>query len=94
MRRTMRRLTRRRITRLGGRRIARVMVADLILYHRDQLIEGIKEGNVDDALSDEIAEARKTFESRVSEEVRNERDYLALELQKAIKQQAEGIAAE
>jgi hypothetical protein len=72
----------------NARRIARVMVGDLLLYHSQQVNEGIKNGNLQELLSEQIAEARKTYEMRVSEKVRLERDYLALELERMIAERA------
>jgi hypothetical protein len=57
-------------------RIARVMVADLNLYHSDDVVEGIKAGDLHERLKKELEEMRKTFNARVPEEVREGKDYL------------------
>jgi len=57
-------------------RIARVMVADLNLYHSDDVVEGIKAGDLHERLKKEMEEMRKTFNARVPEEVREGKDYL------------------
>ncbi len=69
----------------NARRVARVMVADLFLYHKDLVEAGIKNGNVEQALEEQLGEARKTFASRVPESVRKERDYLSLEFERLLK---------
>ncbi len=57
-------------------RIARVMVADLNLYHSDDVAEGIKAGDLHERMKKEFEEMRKTFNTRVPEEIRAEKDYL------------------
>lgn len=71
----------------NARRIARVMVADLFLYHGDAVREGLRLGNVQEALEEQLGEARKTFEARVSESVRRERDYFAIEVDRLLEKQ-------
>jgi hypothetical protein len=57
-------------------RIARVMVADLVLYHKDLIERGVREGTFHELLSQQIEEARKTYDSRVAATVRTSWDYL------------------
>jgi CheY-like chemotaxis protein len=54
-----------------ARRLARIIVSDLILYHPDQVAEGIRLGSLDAVLGSEIIEARGYYDSRISERVRN-----------------------
>lgn len=54
-----------------ARRLARIIVSDLVLYHPEQFSRGIREGNLDALLGPEIAEARAYFDSRLGERVRS-----------------------
>ncbi|MBI5480765.1 MAG: hypothetical protein HY906_18040, partial [Deltaproteobacteria bacterium] len=58
-------------------RIARVMVADLVLYHKDLIERGVREGTFQEILSRQLEESRKTYDSRVAAKVRDQWDYLA-----------------
>jgi len=58
-------------------RIARVMVADLELYHPSDVAEGIRNGDLHGRLKAQMEDMRRTYEARVPEDVRSSRDYLA-----------------
>lgn len=45
-------------------RLARIIVADISLYHQDRIDEGILEGNWSELLATEIKEARRLFSER------------------------------
>lgn len=45
-------------------RLARIIVADISLYHQDRIDEGILEGNWSELLATEIKEARRLFSDR------------------------------
>jgi hypothetical protein len=68
-----------------ARRVARVLVADVLLYHAKVIVPGITEERVRTALSVELKAARETFESRVPERVRAGQDYLAIEFERALR---------
>ncbi len=68
-------------------RIARVMVSDLGLYHREDIAEGIKNGDIHERFKGQFDDMRATYEARVPEEVRREKDYLAEAIDKFIKKQ-------
>jgi hypothetical protein len=57
-------------------RIARVMVADLLLYHKPQVEQGVRDGTFEELLAHELEDARKTFDARVPAEIRAQWDYL------------------
>jgi mutual gliding-motility protein MglA len=59
-------------------RVARVMVADLYLYNKEQVEEGIRSGDFAERNKEALADMRLTYESRVPPEVRTRRDHLAL----------------
>jgi len=56
-------------------RLARTIVSDISLYNPDLITRGVKEGNVYEVLAKDIEDGMKHFNSRVSEEIRSERDY-------------------
>jgi len=53
-----------------ARRLARIIVSDLVLYHPEKVAEGIKSGKIEESLGNELAEARTYYDSRVAERVR------------------------
>jgi len=61
-------------------RVARVLVADLEAYYPSKVREGALYGNIEDVLSEELAEVRETYEERVPEKVRDEFDHLSAAL--------------
>jgi mutual gliding-motility protein MglA len=65
-------------------RVARVMVADLYLYNKEQVEEGIRHGDFTDRNKEALADMRVTYESRVPPEVRDRKDHLALAIEALI----------
>jgi hypothetical protein len=65
-------------------RIARVMVADLKLYHSAEVIEGIKSNDFADRLKEVLGHMRETFASRVPEAGKTGRDYLGDAIQQMV----------
>ncbi len=61
-------------------RLARVIIADIVLYNGDRFDRAIREGNLEQALKAELSEGRTLFASRIPEEIRSERDFIAAEL--------------
>jgi predicted Zn finger-like uncharacterized protein len=59
-----------------AKRLARIIVSDIILYNQAKVEEGIKTGKFYDLIADDIAEGRALYERRVPEEVRNGTSYL------------------
>jgi hypothetical protein len=57
-------------------RAARVMVSDLLLYHKDDVDGGIKDGAFLERNKDALADMKATYESRVPKHVREHKDYL------------------
>ena len=47
-----------------AKRLARIIVSDIALYHQERVDEGIRNGNWTQLLAEEIQEARKLFTSR------------------------------
>lgn len=55
-----------------ARRLARLILSDIIIYHPKQVEEGIRNDTFFDVLRDEIAEGRQYYESRVPMRVRQD----------------------
>jgi DNA-binding response OmpR family regulator len=60
----------------SARRLARIIVSDIILYNEKKVEEGVLNGTFYDLLKEEIDEGRKHYNSRVSLDIQKERDYL------------------
>jgi CheY-like chemotaxis protein len=56
-------------------RLGRTIISDILLYNPDQVVRGIKEGNIHELLAKDIEDGLKHFNSRVSEDIRSKRDY-------------------
>ncbi len=64
----------------AAERLARIIIADIVLYNGDRFDRAIRAGNLEQALKAELSEGRTLFASRIPEEIRSERDFLAAEL--------------
>jgi len=49
----------------GARRLAKIIVSDIVIYNESKVEEGLKEGNFYELLESEILEGRQLYESRV-----------------------------
>lgn len=56
-------------TNEAARRLARAIASDLSLYNEEKIVRGIEADNLFDELSEEIAEGRALYESRVDSEL-------------------------
>ena len=72
-----------------AKRLARLLVSEIKLYHEVDVWEGRRKGNVCGELQDEIDRSRQLFEERVDEEIRSNHDYFYEEL---VRQLADGNA--
>ena len=59
-----------------ARRLARIIVSDIVLYNQKKVEEGVREGTFRDVLREEISEGFSLYERRVPEEVRADTSYL------------------
>jgi hypothetical protein len=59
-----------------ARRLARIIVSDIVLYNQDKVEEGVSNGTFFDLLADDITEGRALYKRRVSEEIRKNTSYL------------------
>jgi hypothetical protein len=48
-----------------ARRLARAILSDIAIYNREKGVDGIKNDSIFDLLTDELAEGRQHFASRV-----------------------------
>lgn len=72
-----------------AKRLARLLVSEIKLYHEVDVWEGRRKGNVYSELQGEIDRSRQLFDERVDEEIRAKRDYFYEEL---VRQLADGNA--
>ena len=63
-------------------RLARVIVADIVLYNETKFDAAVASGNPAEALAVEISEGRAHFEQRIDAVVRAKKDFLAEEIQR------------
>jgi DNA-binding response OmpR family regulator len=68
----------------AARRFARIIISDIALYNQGAVEDGIRGGNLTEALSEEFKEGRELYNSRVPAEVRGQMDYFADELEKFV----------
>jgi len=59
-----------------ARRLARIIVSDIVLYNQATVEEGVRKGNFYELLADDIREGRALYARRVSEEIRQDASYL------------------
>lgn len=59
-----------------AKRLARLIVSDIVLYNQQAVEEGVKKGTFEEVMAHEIQEAKKLYESRVPEEIRSKTNYL------------------
>lgn len=76
--------------RAQAERLARIIVSDIVLYNEEKFTAAIRSGNAVEALRDELEEGRALFRERIDARIREERDYLADELERVAR--ARGMA--
>lgn len=75
--------------RAKAERLARIIVSDILLYNAEKFEAAVAGGNVLQALDAELEEGRSLFVQRVDASVRDERDYLAEELQRVARERGQ-----
>jgi hypothetical protein len=58
-----------------AKRMARLIVGDLVLYHKDKIAEGIRNDTLFEMLDHELKEGREYYDKNVDPKVRAESDY-------------------
>lgn len=59
-----------------AKRLARLIVSDIVLYNQAAVEKGIRNGNFFEAMSHDVQEARNLYASRVPEDIRKDTNYL------------------
>jgi len=59
-----------------AKRLARIIVSDIVLYNQAKVEEGVRKNNFFELLAEDIAEGRALYAGRVAEEVRTNSTYL------------------
>jgi hypothetical protein len=59
-----------------ARRLARIIVSDIILYNQARVEDGVRNGTFYKLLNDDIVEGTALYQRRVSEEIRSCTSYL------------------
>ena len=58
-----------------ARRLARLIVGDIVLYHQEKILQGIKNDTLFQVLEEELAEGRKYYDKNVDPAVVSQTDY-------------------
>jgi len=67
-----------------AKRLARVLVKDILLYHGDKVEEGLRNGNLIDMVGDEIKKSWQYYKSELPEDVLNSTNYFKDALNKIL----------
>lgn len=59
-----------------AKRLARIIVSDIILYNQAKVEEGVRNGTFYELLADDIREGRALYQRRVAEDIRDVTSYL------------------
>ncbi len=63
-----------------AKRLARLIVGDIVLYNQDRIIQGIRDDTLFEVLEDQLAEGRRYYEKNVDPSVAAQADYFNLAL--------------
>ena len=74
-----------------ARRLARLILSDILIYHADKVEEGIRQGSFFKLLDREIADGRMYYDSKVSERVRGRGDHFGQVLEQFVQMKREEI---
>ena len=74
-----------------ARRLARLILSDIIIYHQRKVEEGIRDNNFFDVLREEIDEGRQYYESRVPLRVRRDTEIYTETLQQFLQMKREEL---
>lgn len=72
-----------------ARRLARLILSDIVIYHSEKVEQGIRDGSFFDVLKEQIAEGRQYFESRVPLRVRQNTEIFNETLQQFVQMKRE-----
>jgi response regulator RpfG family c-di-GMP phosphodiesterase len=74
-----------------ARRLARLILSDIVIYHPDKVEAGIRDDNFFEVLKAEIAEGRAYYDSRVPLRVRQDTEIFSETLQQFVRMKREEI---
>jgi DNA-binding response OmpR family regulator/DNA-directed RNA polymerase subunit RPC12/RpoP len=74
-----------------ARRLARLILSDIVIYHLEKVEEGIRDDNFFEVLKNEIAEGRAYYDSRVPLRVRQNTEIFSETLQQFVRMKREEI---
>jgi CheY-like chemotaxis protein/DNA-directed RNA polymerase subunit RPC12/RpoP len=74
-----------------ARRLARLILSDIVIYNADKVDRGLRENNFFDVLKDEIEEGRSYFDSRVPFRVRRDTEIFNETLQQFVQMKREDL---
>ena len=74
-----------------ARRLARLILSDIVIYNTEKVDRGIREGSFFDALSAEIAEGEEYYESRVPAKVRQKTNFFHDTIQQFVEMKREEL---
>lgn len=60
---------------IAAKRLARIIIADVVLYNKKEVEEGVHSESFRELLKDQLDEGRRHYDTRVSEQVRADQDY-------------------
>lgn len=72
-----------------ARRLARLILSDIVIYHAPKVEQGLRENNFFDVLKEEIEEGRQYYESRVPFRVRRDTEIYTETLQQFVQMKRE-----
>jgi hypothetical protein len=61
-----------------AKRLARLIMSDIVLYNQDKVVEGIKNDTLFQILEGELTEGRKYYDKNVDQAVASQADYFNL----------------
>ncbi len=74
-----------------ARRLARLILSDIIIYHAAKVEQGIRDNNFFDVLRSEIEEGRQYYDSRVPQRVRRDTEIYTETLQQFVQMKREEL---
>lgn len=74
-----------------ARRLARLILSDIVIYHAAKVEQGIRDNNFFEVLKDEIEEGRKYYDSRVPMRVRRDSEIFTETLQQFVQMKREEL---
>ena len=74
-----------------ARRLARLILSDIIIYHAGKVEQGIRDNNFFDVLRDEIEEGRQYYDSRVPLRVRRDSEIYTETIQQFVQMKREEL---